>query len=183
MWAMLRPSSTLFASLTLAAAVGAALLTSPSTARADTTLGFALGGVALERDGATSLHPTLHAQLTLELLGPLEVGGFVAGVGEELPLSHVSLAGGLVLLLRAQRPVLGLVPHLEASVARLQLPSEAQGRVDGWSTAVGVGVGVPLDDGLRLEVRFTHSWFHGLPEAADVGDTAWTGTAGLSVDL
>jgi hypothetical protein len=163
------------------------LLTLPGSARAQSAegiLGLSIGATTLDRgDAGTSVHPLLRAELDLEVAGPLYVGGFVYGLGERLPFASPSIGGGVVAQLRPDLRILGMRPLLEASFARLQLPSEQMGRVDGWGTSVGAGLSRELQGGLRLEFRVLHTWYHGVPDRADIHGGSWSGTAGLGVDL
>jgi hypothetical protein len=160
--------------VTAAALVIPLLLASPR-ARADTaTFAVSLGAIQLEEAGAAEWHPTLRVEIAFRAVGPLQLGAFVDGVAGELPFSHPAFGAGALAQLRPEVPVLGVVPHLEASVARLQLPTERQGRADAWSTSVGGGIGVPIDDGAVLEARLRRTWYYSIDDRMSLGDASWT---------
>lgn len=147
----------------------------PSAARAETgTFAISVGAIELEEHGAAEWHPTLRAELSFRAVGPLALGAFVDGVAGDAPFGRPAFGAGALAQLRPEAPVLGIVPHLEGAVSRLQLPSERQGREDAWSASVGGGIGIPVDDGAVLEARLRRTWYYGVDERTHLGDSAWT---------
>jgi len=156
----------------------------PATASADSgTFGLVVGATAIDEGGEAQLLPVVRGELTFRLAGPLQFGGFVQGTAAGLPFDGPAFGAGLLTTLRPDLPILGLTPHLEASMARLQLPSDNMARADAWATSVGGGIGSEVRSGLVLELRILRSWYHGLATTSGLAHASWTGTAGLAVDL
>ena len=84
----------------------------------------------LEHGESTEWHPTLRGEVAFQLVGPLQLGGFLTGTAAEPAFDGPAFGGGLLVALRPEIPVLGLTAHLEASAARMQLPTPNDGRVD-----------------------------------------------------
>ncbi len=170
--------------LLLPAVLLGALGVAPTPARAQAaTFGLSAGATQLEESGEAAWHPTVRAEIAFRAVGPLALGAFVDGVAAELPFTRPGFGAGALAQLRARAPVLGVVPHVEALVARLQLPSERQGRVDAWSASLGAGLGLELDSGVVLEARFRRSWYHVIDAEADVEPTSWTLATALVLEL
>ena len=170
-------------SLALLAAV-VATLSAADTARAETgTFGLSVGAIELEESGDATWHPTLRLELAFRAVGPLSLGAFVDGVAGDAPFGRPAFGAGALAQIRPEAPVLGIVPHLEASVARLQLPSERQGRADAWSASVGGGIGVEVDDGAVLEGRVRRTWYYGIDDRMSLGEDSWTVSLGAVFTL
>lgn len=180
---MLTTSDMAGRSLLLFFLVGSFLLAAPE-AHADTgTFGVVVGGTQLEEAGDTSWHPTVRAEIAFRAVGPLALGAFVEGVAGEVPFNAPAFGAGGLAQVRARAPVLGVVPHLEASFARLQLPHDRQGRVDAWGASVGGGLGVEVDDGAVLEARLRRTWYYGIDESSGMGEASWSASLGVVFTL
>jgi hypothetical protein len=170
-------------------ALVASLLTSfafalTPTARAEDSGVFAVqtGGLLLRHGAGEELHPTLRMEIGFRVAGPLLLGAFVQGTARALPFDDPGLGGGVLVSLRPEDPFFGfLIPSLEVSGARIQLPSQT--RVDAWAASVSGGLGFRVAPIVAIEGRVAHSWYTGLPEGDSLGDTAWTVSAGVAVSL
>src|SRR5688572_2019115 len=105
--------------LAIAIAIGLA----PRAASADDGAGHVsvmagvLGG---DDDGSLAIRPHVRAELALDVIGPLAVGGFVQATADVEGLPP-AFGGGVMITLRPELPLLGFVPHLELTGARLAL--------------------------------------------------------------
>ena len=156
----------------------------PSVARADTgTVGLQVGALAVTRDGATDLLPTLRAEAGLRLAGPLYGGAFLQGTAQALPFSNAEVAGGLFATLRFDLPGVGLKLFASGEAGRISLPSDTQGSAGAWSASAVGGVDVPILDGkLWLDFRGAHTWLFDL-SSPSIGPRAWSFSAGVSIPL
>jgi hypothetical protein len=132
----------------------------------------ALGALIADEAGGTRARPTLRAELAFNVVGPIAAGGFVQVAFADLPLDRPAFGGGLIATLRPELSFFGLpegtlVPHLEITGARLQLPSGLQGTIDAWS----------------VEARAHHGWYFALPEGTTLADAAWTFALAVTIDL
>ena len=129
-------------------------------------------------------HALLRAEIAFRLIGPFAAGGFLQTVVADDPMgSPPGFGGGVLLALRPELPLLGFVPHLEVTGARVQLPGHAQALVDAWSIGLGAGVGARLIPELTLEARVRHQWWLGMTPASQLPESAWTVSVALTVDL
>jgi len=163
-------------------------IVSAGVARADDEVSghFSVETGVLVGDHGTQLtaRALLHAQIAFRLIGPLAAGGFFQTVVADDPMgSPPGFGGGLVLALRPELPLLGFVPHLEITGARVQLPGHAQTLVDAWSIGLGAGIGARLLREISLEARVRHQWWLGMTPHSELSDSAWTFAVALSVDL
>lgn len=166
----------LVAALTLWAAA-------PEAAHADTGLfSVRAGAIGLEDGGGRTWKPRLRADLALELVGPLQGGAWFAVTAEEFPLQNPGFGAGLLVAVRPEIPGIGLVPSFEAAAGRLQLPT-SQGRTDIWVTGLAVGLGVRVAPSVVLEGQVGRDWYHGLSGDMSLGETAWTATLGLGIEI
>lgn len=167
---------TLVAALTLWAAA-------PQAAQADTGLfSIRAGAIGLEDGGERSWRPRLRADLAFELAGPLQAGPWFVVSAEEFPLQNPGFGAGLLVAVRPEIPGIGLVPSFEATAGRLQLPT-SQGRADVWVTGLSVGLGVRVAPNVLVEGQVGRDWYHGLGGDMSLGETAWTATLGLGVEI
>jgi hypothetical protein len=153
------------------------------TARADTgTLGLTVGGIALEEAGDTTWHPTLRVDLAFNLVGPLEVGGYLTGTATELLFADPAFGGGLLVAVRPTLPILNLTLHLEGTAGREQLPA-GMGFATVWATGLGMGLATELVPNVSLELRVNRTFYHGIHQSIPLDDGAWALRAGLGVAL
>jgi len=168
----------------LALSLGFALVLGPAGASAQDgsgTVGIHVGALVVSESGATHIRPTLRAEASLRLAGPLYGGAYLQGTGAALPLANAQVAGGLAATLRFDVSVVKLFATAEAG--RISLPSESQGSIGAWSAGGVAGVDVPMLDGkLWLDLRLGHTWLFGA-DSPVLGTSAWSGGAGLTVPL
>lgn len=167
----------------LAAVLGATFVAADSARAQAGTFGLSVGAIELEERGEATWHPTLRVELAFRAVGPLSLGAFVDGVSGDAPFGRPAFGAGALAQIRPETSLLGVVPHLEASVARLQLPSERQGRADAWSASVGGGLGIEVDDGAVLEGRVRRTWYYGIHDRMSLGEDSWTVSLGAVFTL
>lgn len=163
---------------------GALAIVAPASARADSgAVGLQVGALAVRGDGSTELLPTLRADASLRLAGPLYGGAFLQGTGQSLPLANAQVAGGLFATVRFDLPGVGLKLFASAEAGRMSLPSVAQGSVGAWTASAVGGLDLPVLDGkLWLDLRAGHTWFFD-QSSPTFGSGAWTVAVGVAVPL
>ncbi len=170
-------------STALVALVGLWLLV-PSTveaqrrARLDTQLGAEI--MQDTETGETVARPVTRLQLAVEAAGPLEIGVYLQAVARELPLKSPGFGGGLSFALRPEIEALRLRPLLQASAGYAALPGGQMRSVGALDVSLTGGLAVELTDFVAVEVRASHHWRLGLPDAATLRHRAWSATGGLS---
>lgn len=161
-----------------------AAASAPSAARADTgTVGLSAGALVVDVDGASELLPTVRAEASLRLAGPLYGGAFLQGTGQAFLLQNAQAAGGLFATLRFDIPGVGLKLFASGEAGRIALPSVAQGSVGAWSASAVGGLDLPVLHGkLWLDLRAAHTWLFDLSSPA-IGARAWSVSAGVALPL
>lgn len=163
--------------------LGLLLLSPASRAEADTgTFSITGGAMALERRGGPDWHPAARTDLSFRLAGPLQFGAYLEASAAEPVFDGPAFGGGVLVTLRPRLPVLGLVPSVEVSGGRMQLPGDQRERIRAWTANVGVGLGFEIANGFMLEGRARHSWLFDV-EASGFGERAWTVTGGVAVAI
>ncbi len=180
---MTRRTAPLLGLVSCVAALAIVLL-APRSARADTgTVGLSVGALVIDSQSSTEIMPTLRAEASLRLAGPLYGGAFLQATGESLPLSNAHVAGGLFATLRFDLPGVGLKLFASGEAGRIAIPSQSQGSVDAWSASAVGGIDLPMLDGkLWLDVRAGHTWLFAR-SSPTVGAGAWTASVGVTVPL
>lgn len=161
-----------------------AALSLPAVADADVGhVALSGGATSLNEQGGTRWRPKLRTEIAFRLGGPFELGAFLQTTTQGFPIDRPAFGGGPLIQLRPEAPLAGFfVPHLELAGSRLTIPT-ADRSLDAWGLSVGGGIGFEMGAGVGLEARVRHHWYLGLPAAANVGDSAWTATLGITFRL
>jgi hypothetical protein len=157
--------------------VGALVVLAPGRASAF-TLDLQYGGTRLSHAGDGDWLSSLRVSGGVALAGPLEIGGYLHIHGRSFPLMDTGTGGGALVALRPRLPGVPLRLLLEGSAGRARIPV-VQGQVNGWATALAVGLGVHLSEAVSFEARVMHTWHHRARALSD----AWTFSGGFSFRL
>lgn len=137
-----------------------------------------LGGMQLKTPAGSEWHPTVRLAGSVNLIGPLQAGGFVNLTAEAFPLRSPRLGGGVALTARPQFGRLRLI--FETSIGRLRLPTSQTASERTWAVGATAGVGVELSERVVLETRLTHQFLMGNEL---LGGSSWLVLSGLSFTL
>jgi len=163
-------------------AFGAVLNATPASA--DTgTVGVRAGAARFTDSEGDAWRPVLRLDGSFELVGPLQLGGYLQATAEDLPLSSPAIGVGLHAAVRPRIPLTPLRPMLEVSAGRHQIPLDQRVRESAWVTAVTVGLGIMLSDVIALEATLGHQWLFGLDDDSVLANRAWQGSIGVTFDI